>query len=304
MALTIRQLRAFTAVADSGSFTSAANQLNLTQSALSVLVRELEADVGVRLFDRHTRGVVLSGAGREFEPRVRRVLADLNDAVSSIAELGARKKGIVRLAAPQLIASAVLPRVIAAYRQKYPGIEVHLTDALPENLLGTLASGVADLAFGHELPHDENVQGSVFLEDPFWLVCRPDDPLARRPKVCWADVATQTFIGPTRDFRQRLLPKLDSRTRERMASVPGQDVSYLTTALGLVMAGLGITVGPSYAEPLVRAYGLRMIKLGSPVFKRQVSVYQVVRRGPTPAAAAFVETLREFIGTHPHWEQS
>lgn len=304
MAVTIRQLRAFVGVAEHGSFTAAAGQLNLTQSALSVLVRELEAEVGVRLFDRHTRGVQLSEAGREFQPRVRRVLADLNDAVGSVAELGARKRGIVRLIAPQLIASAVLPGVIAAYRETFPGIEVRLTDALPEHLLDALASGAADLAFGHELPHDESVEGGVFLEDPFWLVCRPDDPLASRRKVRWADIAANAFIGPTRDFRRRLLPELDARTRERIAAAPGQDVSYLTTALGLVMAGQGVTAGPSYATRLVRAYGLRMIELGAPVFKRRVSVYRAVRRGPTPAAAAFVETLHAFISTHPRWEKS
>lgn len=304
MAVTIRQLRAFAAVAESGSFTAAAGQMSLTQSALSVLVRELEADVGVRLFDRHTRGVALSEAGREFQPRVHRLLADLNEAVSSLAELGARKKGVVRLAAPQLIASAVLPGVIGAYRKKFPGIEVRLTDALPEQLLEGLAGGTADLAFGHELPHDESVEGGVFLEDPFWLVCRADDPLAGRRKVRWSELAAEAFIGPTRDFRQRLLPELDARTRERMAVAPAQEVSYLTTALGLVMAGQGITVGPSYAARLVRAYGLRMIELGSPVFRRRVSVYRAVRRGPTPAAAAFIETLHEFIRAHPRWERA
>lgn len=297
MAVTIRQLRAFIAVAETGSFTAAAGTLSLTQSALSVLVRELEAEVGVRLFDRHTRGVLLTDAGREFQPRVQRMLADLNDAVASIAELGARKRGLVRLVAPQLIASAVLPDVIAAYRKKYPGVEVLLKDALPEHLLEPIATGTADLAFGHELPHDETVRGSVFLEDPFWLVCRRDDPLGRCRKVGWADIAGRTFIGPTRDFRQRLQATLDPATRATMAAAQGQDVSYLTTALGLVMAGEGITVGPSYAARLVRAYGLCMIELGAPVFKRKISVYQAVRREPTPAAAAFVETLREIIGS-------
>jgi DNA-binding transcriptional LysR family regulator len=304
MAVTIRQLRAFVAVAESASFTAAAGQLNLTQSALSVLVRELESEVGVRLFDRHTRGVALSEAGREFQPRVHRLLADLNEAVAAIADLGARRKGLVRLVAPQLIASAVLPGVIAAYRGKYPGIDVRLSDALPENLLDGLATGAADLAFGHELPHDDGVEATVFLEDPFWLVCRPDHPLAARRKVRWSEVEARTFIGPTRDFRRHLLPQLDARTRERMAAAPGQDVSYLTTALGLVMAGEGVTAGPSYAVRLVRAYGLRMIQLGSPVFVRRVSVYRAARRAPTPAASAFVETLQEFIRAHPRWEKS
>jgi DNA-binding transcriptional LysR family regulator len=301
MAVSIRQLRAFAAVAEARSFTAAAHQLNLTQSALSVLVRELEQEVGVRLFDRHTRGVLLSEAGRDFQPRVTRLLADLGDALTSVAELGARKKGIVRLAAPQLIASAVLPGVIAAYREQFPGIEVRLTDTLPEHLLDGVISGAADLAFGHEMPHDDSVEGTVFLEDPFCLVCRPDHPLASRRKLRWSDVAAYPFIGPTRDFRQRLLPELDSRTRERMAGPAPHEVSYLTTALGLVVAGLGLTASPSYAAPLVRAYGLRMIELGSPVFKRRVSVYRATRRAPSPAAAAFTEKLHAFVQAHPRW---
>jgi DNA-binding transcriptional LysR family regulator len=303
MAVTLRQLRAFAAVAETGSFTAAAHQLSLTQSALSVLVRELEADLGVRLFDRHTRGVVLSEAGRDFQPRVGRLLADLQDAVTSVAELGARKKGVVRLAAPQLIASAVLPGAIALCRTRFPGIELRLTDTLPQNLLEGVASGAVDLAFGHEMPHDETVQGTVFLQDPFWLVCRPDHPLANRRRVRWADIVAWPFIGPTRDFRQRLLPELDPATRERMSgAAPQHEVSYLTTALGLVMAGLGVTAGPSYAAPLVRAYGLRMVELGSPVLKRHVSVYHATRRQLSPAAQAFTEVLNEYVREHPKWE--
>ena len=75
MNLTLRQLRAFDAVAETGSFTAAAARLHLTQSALSVLVRELEREMGVQLFDRHTRRVLLSEAGREFQPSVQRLLS-------------------------------------------------------------------------------------------------------------------------------------------------------------------------------------------------------------------------------------
>jgi len=301
MTVTIRQLRAFATVAETGSFTAAAGQLSLTQSALSVLVRELESEVGVRLFDRHTRGVLLSEAGREFQPRVQRLLGDLNEAVGSVAELGVRKRGVVRLAAPQLVASAVLPDVIAAYREKFPGIEVRLTDALPENLLQAVSSGAADLAFGHEMPHDESVTSTVFLRDPFWLVCRPDHPLANRRRVRWSEVAAYPFIDPTRDFRQRLLPELDAKTRARMAGSGVHEVSHLTTALGLVMAGQGVTAGPSYAQRLVLAYGLQMIELGSPVFQRSVSVYRATRRGPTPATSAFIDILQAHMHGHTRW---
>lgn len=302
MSVTLRQMRAFVAVAESRSFTEAAHQLNLTQSALSVLVRGLEDEVGVRLFDRHTRGVALTEAGLELQPRVVRLLAELGDAIQSVADLGARKRGIVRLAAPQLIASAVLPGVIAVFRGLYPGIDVRLSDTMPEHLLEGVISGAVDLAFGHEMAHDAGIQGTVFLEDPFLLVCRPDHPLARRRRVRWHEVLEHPFIGPTRDFRQRLMPELDAGARARLSGPAPHEVSYLTTALGLVVAGLGVTASPSYAAPLVAAYGLKMIPVDSPVFRRKVSVYQATRRALSPAAGAFADELRRYVKSSPRWQ--
>ena len=301
MSVTLRQLRAFVAVAESRSFTEAAQQLNLTQSALSVMVRELEGKLGVRLFDRHTRGVSMTEAGVDLQPRVIRLLVELGDAMQSVADLGARKRGIVRLAAPQLIASAVLPGVIAMFRDLYPGIDVRLSDTMPEHLLEGLVTGAVDLAFGHELAHDASVSGTVLLEDPFLLVCRPDHPLARRRRVRWQEVVEHPFIGPTRDFRQRLMPELDADARARLASPAPHEVSYLTTALGLVLAGLGVTASPSYAAPLVAAYGLKLIPVDTPVFRRKVSVYQATRRSLSPAAVAFADELRRHVKNMPKW---
>src|SRR5690606_24676409 len=133
--LTLRQLRAFVAVAEAGSFTAAARTLHLTQSALSVLVRELEREMGVQLLDRHTRQVLLTEAGREFLPSAQRLLAELAGAVAGVTDLRDKKKGVLRLAAPQLMACAFMPPVIAAYRARYPDVEVRLADTLPERLL-------------------------------------------------------------------------------------------------------------------------------------------------------------------------
>ena len=154
MNLTLRQLRAFAAVAETGSFTAAAATLHLTQSALSVLVRELEREMGVQLFDRHTRRVLLSEAGREFQPSVQRLLADLAGAVAGVTDLRDKKKGVLRLAAPQLMACTLMPRVIAAYRERYPGLDVRLADTLPEHLLAGVLSGEVELAVGQDVAVD------------------------------------------------------------------------------------------------------------------------------------------------------
>lgn len=295
MNLTLRQLRAFAAVAETGSFTAAAATLHLTQSALSVLVRELEREMGVQLFDRHTRRVVLSEAGREFQPSVQRLLADLAGAVAGVTDLRDKKKGVLRLAAPQLMACTLMPRVIAAYRARHPDIDVRLADTLPEHLLDGVLSGEVELAVGQDVAIETNIERRTLFRDRHWLICPPGHPFARRRKVRWSELGPYTFIAPTRDFRQRVLPELDADAREFMLRATTQEVSYMTTALGMVASGLGLTVCPTYSASLVKAHGLQMVRLDQPDFHREVCVYGASRRSLSPAAASFVELLEGFV---------
>src|SRR3954453_7379769 len=154
--LSLRQLRAFEAVAGEGSFTLAAQRLHLTQSALSVLVRELERELGVQLFDRHTRRVDLSDAGRDFLPSVRRVLNELSQGVDSVIDLRDKKKGVLRVSAPQLMACTLIPRVVARYRGLYPEVDIRLRDTLPEHLLACVQDGDVELAVGPDTGSDEH----------------------------------------------------------------------------------------------------------------------------------------------------
>jgi len=294
MNLTLRQLRAFAAVAETGSFTAAAQRLHLTQSALSVLVRELEAEMGVRLLDRHTRRVQLAEAGREFLPAVHRMLGELAEAVAGVTDLRDKKRGLLRLAAPQLMACTLMPRVIAAYRGRYPDVEVRLADTLPEHLLAGVLSGEVELAVGQDVAVDAAIERRTLFRDRHWLVCPSDHPFARRRKVRWSELGPYTFIAPTRDFRQRVLPELDAGARALMQRPGTQEVSYMTTAMGMVAAGLGLTVCPTYSAPLVRAHGLQMVRLDAPDFHREVCVYSAARRALSPAAAGFVEILERF----------
>ncbi|MDB5828557.1 MAG: LysR family transcriptional regulator [Variovorax sp.] len=300
MNLTLRQLRAFVAVAETGSFTAAAAILHVTQSALSVLVRELEREMGVQLFDRHTRRVLLSEAGREFQPSVQRMLTDLSEAVAGVTELRDKKKGVLRLAAPQLMACTLMPRVIAAYRAQYPEIDVRLADTLPEQLLDGVRSGEAEMAVGQDVPVDASIERRTLFRDRHWLICLPDHAFARRRKVRWNELGPYTFIAPTRDFRQRVLPELQGEARAFIEDAATQEVSYMTTALGMVASGLGLTVCPTYSASLVRAHGLQMVRLEAPDFHRDVCLYSKSRRSLSPAAESFTQVLEAYVAGLPH----
>ena len=286
--MSLRQLRAFAAVAELGSFTEAARRLHVTQSALSVLVRELERELGARLFDRHTRRVVLTEAGHALLPYTLRVLAELAQAALDVCALRDKHRGRLRLAVPQLMASTLGARAIAAFNQRYPGVAIELHDTPTDQLVARVLSGEVELAIGVEVPSAVPVQRRVLLRDRHWLVCPPAHPLAQRKQVRWKDLAGVPFIAPTRDFMRWLEPLLAPRG---LLPVPAHTVAYVSTALGLAAAGLGVTMVPTYGTALATAWGLVLRPMVAPVFERDVQIYAAPGRTLSPAAQAFVDQL-------------
>src|SRR5690625_504705 len=124
MDVTLRQLRAFVAVAHLGSFTGAAESLHITQSALSGLIKELESQLGVVLVNRSTRHIELSEIGMEFHGVAVRLLRELDGALDHIDDLKQLQSGVVRIAVPQLMASTLMPEVLARFHREHPDIEI------------------------------------------------------------------------------------------------------------------------------------------------------------------------------------
>src|SRR5690606_16393892 len=122
--VTLRQLRAFITVLECGSFSVAADTMHLSQAALSGLVKELESRLGVRLLDRNTRSVSASVVGTAFEPMVRRVLADLDEALANVTNLKELRRGLVRVAAPETLSCTPLPALTAGSGERHPGVDI------------------------------------------------------------------------------------------------------------------------------------------------------------------------------------
>jgi DNA-binding transcriptional LysR family regulator len=294
MDVTLRQLRAFVTVADAGSFTDAAKHLGVTQSALSLLVKDLEEGLGVRLLDRSTRRTRLSVAGMDFYPLASKVLEDLQSAIDGARELQEKQRGTVRIACTLLYAASLVAEVIAAYRRRYPAIRIHLLDSLNEQVLASVASGAADFGVAPQRPTPPELSQVPLFSDRIDLVCPADHDLARRRSVAWKDALRFPFVSLTRDFTARLQADLHA-TSPALTLEPVQEVAYSTTALGLVKAGFGITALPAAALSLVSSFGLAAVPVRTPVVQREVSVF--TRRGQSlsPAAAGLRDFLYELV---------
>ncbi|HET8597543.1 MAG TPA: LysR family transcriptional regulator [Castellaniella sp.] len=295
MEVTLRQLRAFAALARTGGFTRAAESLHITQSALSGLIKELESQLGVRLVDRSTRRIQLSEVGREFHSVATRVLRDLDGALENIDNLKRLRRGIVRIAAPQLMASTLVPEVIAGFRQAHPQIQVHLLDCAVENAIAEAVRGEVDISIG---PHREglsDVAADPLFDLPFMAVFPAGHPLASLERVCWADLMRHPLIVLHGQFTDQLAMDLHQLSSTQPVR-PSHEVTFMSTALSMVNAGLGVTACLPYAQRLVDLYGLQARPLHDPEIRRKFFIYSRQHASLPPAAEAFVQYLHEHVG--------
>ncbi|MCA0424359.1 MAG: LysR family transcriptional regulator [Proteobacteria bacterium] len=298
MNITLRQLRAFVAIAKAGSFTGAAARLNLTQSALSGLMRELETSLGVQLAHRTTRMVQLSDIGAEFLPLAERVLDDLERALESIAQLKSLNAGVVRIAAPQLIACTLLPEAIAAFRELYPKIDVTVVDCQVEEVSARVFSGEVDLGIGPERIVSSELSSQILFEMPFLAVIPASHALCEREQIAWADLKNYPLISLRGDYARMLNNEL-SHVPGSTGFSPFSEVSFMTTALGMASAGLGLTVCLPYARSLVSLYRLETRLLVEPVITRKFEIFQRSDRTAGPAPEKFAQFLADYVKQLP-----
>ncbi|GAB3418982.1 LysR family transcriptional regulator [Massilia agilis] len=291
---TLRQMRAFVALAKTGNFTLAAQLLHLSQSALSGLIKELEAALGTRVVDRSTRKIALTDIGRELVPLFSQIIDDLDGALANIEAHTRLKKGTVRIAAPQLMACTVLPRAIAAWQAEHPDVQVRLADCAVESVASRVLSGEADVGIAPEREPAPALDARLLFELPFALVFPKGHPLAQRERVTWQDLADYPFISLQGQFTERLLADMHGELRE-VTLKPAYEVAFMTTALAMVSSGLGVTVCLPYAEPLVSPYQLGMRELQAPRLTRRFFVHTRPQRTLSPAAEAFVAFLLDFV---------
>ncbi len=292
MNVTLRQLQAFVALAERGSFTQAARTLNLTQSALSLLVRELEGSLGTRLVDRTTRSTSLTEVGREFLPRAQRVLAELSHAVGGVHQLLAKERGQVVVAAPLVLSSTLLPPLLVSFRARHPGIELLLRDTLPDQVLPLVRNGGADLGLGTFPTRQDDLRRQLLFRESLVAVFPRRHALAAdegRP-LPWARLAGHAVLTQPRGSVFRDLAELGFAAAG-LPLEPAMEAAYVGTLLGLVRAGLGVAIVPGYATALGDRSSLRWRRLERPTVEREVVLVSRAALSLSPAAQALAEHL-------------
>lgn len=292
MNISLRQMRAFAAVCRHGSFTQAAAALHLSQSAVSMLVRQLESEMNLVLFNRGKTSVTLTDAGRQLLPLVQRMLDDLETVKSGASDLRSLRRGVVRVAVSQMLACTWLPPLLKTFASRYPEIEVVLTDSSTDGVADEVLRHEADIGLGPLRPTGEEILTEPFLDVAICFVCPAHHPLASRRHVNWEDTRNAKWVVYSDEFFRQLEQTLAPGGTERM-SAQASKVSYLTTALALVGSGTGVTAAPAYVSSLAPYFDVRFVPFRNPTVVRTFQIYSRAREAMSPATTAFVSLLRE-----------
>ncbi|HBL64753.1 MAG TPA: LysR family transcriptional regulator, partial [Achromobacter sp.] len=199
----LQELQAF--VAERASFRAAADDLHLSQPALSRRIDKLESILGARLLERTTRRVSLTQVGRIFLERARSAIDELESAVLSIGDLAAQRGGLVTVACVPSVAYYFLPSVIRDYTERFPRIRVRIIDETANTVLNSVVTGRADFGISFFGTQEPDVDFKAVLREDFVLAVRRDHPLATRRSVSWEDLSQERFMTVAKESGNRLL---------------------------------------------------------------------------------------------------
>jgi DNA-binding transcriptional LysR family regulator len=266
MNISLRQLRAFLGVAHSGSFTKTAQSLHLSQAALSAAIRGLETQLNIRLFERTTRAVVLTDAGREFLPTATLVENELNAAAVSLRSRERQEISTLRIGITPLIAAAIVPELLLRFAQSHPHIKVETLDDTPSDLQHEVESGALDAAFGAFFTKLSGLRHRTVLSSHLVAVYAPDQegaPCGTRKasaQMQWEALDERTLIclhqeSPIQQLVEEALHQHKLKATRRIT------VKHLETAVAMAEKNFGMAIIPSFAQSACARYAVECTAL-------------------------------------------
>jgi len=294
MGIKLVELETFLAVAETGSFSLAAQRLHVTQPSITSRVQRLEAILGCRLLERTTRKVELTEAGQRLAAEASGALRGLLRLIGEFRQQASEARLRVRVAATPTLAARSLPQVIRAYSERHPQVQVELLDLQYTDALAALDSGAADVLVA---AFDEKVQPyprKLLWSGEMVLVAPAGHPLARHASVDPGVLVDHPLmlIEQYQPMRAHIAEALQARG---LSMPPAKIVGNLNTLVGLLDAGMGVTLLPSLIAQSGSAAGHRVVSLQGLELRRDFGLVFPRKEAPGHATSAFCAFLERHL---------
>jgi len=283
--ITLRHLRSFVAVADTGSFTRAAERLFLTQSSLSSTIHQLEEDIGIKLFDRTTRSVVLTPAARQLHQQAAGLLLQFDAMVSDLKSLAAQQHGHLRIAAsPSIVAWLLIP-ALPDFQAGHPHVTLSVREAGSAEIERRVREGEVDFGITSRLANYGELDYTPLLRDRYGIVCSAGHPLAGQPApLSWSQVSPYRgdLVGLASDTQIGILHR---RTLQQFdLAEHREEVSSSTSLYPMLQLGGRLCILPRLTAQTHQLDQLVFRPLQAPVLYREL--FLVTRRLRSLSASA------------------
>lgn len=285
----LRHIRAFLKIAETRNFTRAANDLHVSQSALTVQVQQLEESLGVRLFDRNKRGVTLTAAGKDVFGPLQRLFKDAQTIVEHARDLSSASTGFVSIAALPTVCAGPLPELVRGFLESHPGIRVQISDVIAERVREAVLKREVDFGIGTLHGRDAELRATPLFRDRLVVFTPPRHPLAEKRSVTLREASAHGLILPGRASSVRETVEAIAH-RERLLLDIRYETNFMPTALAFVRADLGIAILPETAVG-TETSDVMMVAFSNRFADRQIDLFQRRDAILSPASESLVRHL-------------
>lgn len=288
----LRHIRSFLAVARVGNFTRAAAELRISQSALTVQIKQLESEVGATLFDRGKRKITLTQAGRDVLIPLERLLIDAEQVVSRTQELSGLQRGLVSVAVLPSLATHLIPTAVRQFTSAYPGVVVQVRDLVAEKIIEAVRLDEVDFGIGTQLRPERELKITAFGTDHLFAFLRADHRFARKRSLTSQELAGVPLILTGRDSSVRELVERTGK-RQGLTLNIAYETNYMSSALGMAEAGLGIAILPKRAAGESPSVNIKRIPIIKPELSRKIVLIEKRAKTLSPAALEFMQATKQ-----------
>lgn len=296
----IRQLRAFIAIAELGTFTAAAQRVHVTQAAISMQIRQLETELGARLFVRAPRHVMLTEAGEQLLQRARQILRDHDAAVDEIAELAGAERGRLRVgSASAMVTTDVLPKLLKELRKQHTRSEITVASGTSEALVQQILAGEIDVAFVSLPVEARGINTERLSEDQLVAVASPQHRLAKQKTISAYTLAGEKLIlGERGGNTRRLIDQFFSQAGVSLHV--SMELSRQAAIRRMVEEDMGVGIVPlqSVAESVKKGRLVRWWIEGAQI-NWELGIARLTGGYESPTMQTFIKLSRKYFSGEP-----
>lgn len=288
---TIRQLRAFAYIYKLGSLRQASEAMHLTQSALSLLLQQLEENLGISLFERTSRSLRPTAIAHETFDMASNILESVDSLVNITRGIVEKKHGVLHFGVATAVAATILPEAISLFEDQYPDIKLVIHDAGPEHIISPIQDRKVEFSIGTTSSGASDVVFETLLTDHLSAIYLKDGAISQKKITDWHSLSDLPIISVRSGNEIRTL--IDTAMiKAGIEFKPKWEVSYLSTALALTLKGLGVAVLPAYLIESFHYKNLVIKSIQDPLVERNVYLIRPKGVALTPAAQALIDILK------------